>query len=93
MGSNKNAMEEETVVRYLREYSEIKDFQHASQLAYTLVRRKGGLCLRVGEASVTLKGLQEEYAARLLQFLFENAVTQENLVGVVQDICGTLAEE
>ncbi|MGN0984312.1 MAG: hypothetical protein ACI4OI_05655 [Gemmiger sp.] len=86
-------MEEETVVRYLREYSEIRDFQHASRLEYALLRQKDGLCLRVGQVRVMLKGLQEEYAARLLQFLFENAVTQENLFGVVQDICGTLAEE
>lgn len=84
-------MEKQVVAQYVREFSEIEDLQRAACVRYTLCRQQRGLCLSVGPVSCGLAGLTEEFAGRLLLFLYENSVAPENLCGVVRDICGELA--
>ena len=81
---------------YTRYYSEIPPLQHAGCAEYVLCRVEGTLCLLVraqhaGEeraraARCELCGAREDTARQVLRFLYENAVSVENICDVVQDI-------
>lgn len=82
---------------YTRCYSAIAPFQTEGCAEYILCRVGGGLRLIVqarhaGEekarvAQCELRGVQETTARGLLQFLYENAVSVENVCDIVQDVC------
>lgn len=86
-------MQTEAVKVYTKEYSEIEGFQHADSVQYALCRQGEILRLSIGASVCKLAGISEEYAARLLLFLYENAVLPEHLTGIVQDLCSNLTVE
>lgn len=83
-------METETIRQYTRDYSYIEGLQQACCVRYRLDRRDGVLWLAVGSTSRQLRGVSEERAAELLLFLYENAVGEQMMDAVLEDVCGPL---
>lgn len=87
------------VAAYTRDYSPIESLQRAHSLRYLLEQCQGQLQIRVictqAEQSTSvvchLQGISVGFANGLLKFLYENAVPVEQIVEVLQDICGDLA--
>lgn len=79
---------------YRRSYSELEGLQHAEQVTYALHETDGTLCLCARRAAARgpvrckLPGADAAFAARLLCFLYENAVAPEQMPDVVRDLCG-----
>lgn len=86
--------ERRPIASYCRRYSELAGLQHAETVTYTLHEADGTLCLRAQRAAAPrpvccrLHGQDAAFAARLLCFLYENAVAPEQVPDVVRDLCG-----
>lgn len=83
-------METETIRQYTRDYSYIEGLQQACCVKYRLYREDGVLRLAVGSASRRLRGISEGCAEDLLLFLYENAVGEQAMDAVLEDVCGPL---
>ncbi|MFR3226664.1 MAG: hypothetical protein ACLTNY_06885 [Blautia massiliensis (ex Durand et al. 2017)] len=85
---------QEYLAVYRRDFSELKDLQKKEQITYTLRRVEGALCFEAKrrttarEVSCSLRGLDEAFAGRLLCYIYENAVSPEQIPDVLRDLCG-----
>lgn len=85
---------QEYLAVYRRDFSELQGLQKAEQITYTLRRTGNAFCFAAGRRTAgqgvacCLHGLDEAFAARLLCYLYENAVAPEQIPDVLRDLCG-----
>lgn len=81
--------------KYVRSYSRLEGFQPAYTMEYSLLQGRDCPMVRVcrlgaapRKVELSLNGCSEQRAQLMLRFLYENAVSLENVAGVVADCCG-----
>lgn len=88
---------QETLAAYRRAYSELAGLQQAEEVTYQLGRTADEFCFCAGRQAspqavcCRCRGLEEGFARRVLQYLYENAVAPEQLPDVLRDLCGCTA--